>query len=321
MVKTLQQYYPPIEPYKTHTLVVEAPHQLYIEECGNPDGLPVLFLHGGPGAGCAPFHRRFYDPAIYRIVLFDQRGAGRSTPHAELEGNTSQALVADIEAIREHLGIENWLVFGGSWGSTLALLYAQTHTDRVLALVLRGIFLCRPEDISWFYQHGASRIFPEYWEQYLAPIEEDQRHDMVSAYYRLLTGEDEGKRLEAARAWSLWEGRTISLLPCAQTDDSFGNAHFALSMARIECHYFMNDSFLEPNQLLRDAHKIAHIPTVIVHGRYDVVCAVDNAFALHAAMPHADLQIIANAGHAASEEGIVDALVSATRELARRFAK
>lgn len=319
MTTPLQQLYPEIEPYKTEFLSVQVPHKLYIEQCGNPDGVPVLFLHGGPGAGCVSMHRRFYDPAIYRIVLFDQRGAGRSIPHAELEGNTSQALVADIERIRQHLGIEQWLVFGGSWGSTLALLYAQAHTERVSGLILRGIFLCRPEDISWFYQHGASRIFPEYWEQYLAPIEANQRHDMVSAYYRLLTGDDEGKRLEAARAWSLWEGRTISLLPCAEADAAFGDPHFAVAMARIECHYFMHNSFLEPDQLLSEAYKLSKIPTVIIHGRYDVVCAVDNAFALHAAMPHADLQVIANAGHAATEPGIVDALVSATREFARRL--
>lgn len=315
----MQGLYPALEPYRTGSLAVEAPHELYIEECGNPDGLPVLFVHGGPGAGCLPYHRRFFDPAVYRIILFDQRGAGQSTPHAELGGNTTPALVSDIEAIRTALGIDGWVVFGGSWGSTLGLVYAQTHPGRVLGLILRGIFLCRPEDIRWFYQHGAGRIFPEYWEQYLAPVPEAERDDMVSAYYRLLTGTDEALRLAAARAWSLWEGRTISLLPCKDSEQTFGDPHFALAMARIECHYFMHESFLEPDQILRDASKLKDIPGVIVHGRYDVVCTVDNALALHAAWPQADLHIIHDAGHAASEPGIIDALVSATRDMARKL--
>ncbi len=311
--------YPDIKPNRQWRLAVESPHELYIEECGNSDGIPVLFLHGGPGAGCVPYHRRFYDPEIYRIILFDQRGAGLSTPHAELEGNTTQALIDDIEAIREDCGVEQWLVFGGSWGSTLALLYAQAHPQRVSGLIVRGIFLCRPEDIHWFYQQGASRLFPEYWEQYLAPVPEAERDDMVSAYYRLLTSDDELTRLKAARAWSLWEGHTISLLPCKETEQSFAAAKFALAMARIECHYFINNSFLEDNQILNNIDKIAHIPAIIVHGRYDVVCPVDQAFALHAVWPQAELQIIPNAGHAASEPGIIDALVSATRDMARRI--
>jgi len=311
--------YPEIEPTRQWRLAVEPPHELYIEECGNPDGIPVLFLHGGPGAGCVSYHRRFFDPAVYRIILFDQRGAGQSTPHAVLEGNTTQALVADIEAIRQELKIEQWLVFGGSWGSTLALLYAQAYPQCVSGLILRGIFLCRPEDIHWFYQHGASRLFPEYWEQYLAPVPESERDDMVSAYYRLLTSDDEPTRLEAARAWSLWEGHTISLLPCKETEQSFAAAKFALAMARIECHYFMNQSFLEDNQILNNIDKIADIPAIIVHGRYDVVCPVDQALALHAAWPQAELQVIADAGHAASEPTIIDALVSATRDMARRL--
>ncbi len=311
--------YPEIKPNRQWRLAVDAPHELYIEECGNPDGIPVLFLHGGPGAGCVPYHRRFYDPEIYRIILFDQRGAGLSTPHAELEGNTTQALIDDIEAIREDCGVEQWLVFGGSWGSTLALLYAQAHPQRVSGLIVRGIFLCRPEDIHWFYQQGASRLFPEYWEQYLAPVPESERADMVSAYYRLLTSDDELTRLKAARAWSLWEGHTISLLPCKETEQSFAAAKFALAMARIECHYFINNSFLEDNQILNNIDKIAYIPAIIVHGRYDVVCPVDQAFALHAAWPQAELQIISSAGHAASEPGIIEALVSATKNMARRL--
>lgn len=311
--------YPEIEPTRQWRLSVEAPHELYIEESGNPDGIPVLFLHGGPGAGCVAYHRRFFDPAVYRIILFDQRGAGQSTPHAELAGNTTQALVSDIEAIRVKLAIEQWLVFGGSWGSTLGLIYAQAHPQRVSGLILRGIFLCRPEDIHWFYQQGASRIFPEYWEQYLAPVPESERDDMVSAYYRLLTSDDEPTRLEAARAWSLWEGHTISLLPCKETEQTFAATKFALALARIECHYFMNQSFLEDNQILNNVDKIADIPAIIIHGRYDVVCPVDQALALHAAWPQAELQVIANAGHAASEPSIIDALVSATRDMARRI--
>ena len=317
----MQALYPFIEPYRTQRLKVEAPHELHIEESGNPDGLPVLFLHGGPGAGCMPYHRQFFDPDIYRIILFDQRGAGQSTPHAELDGNTTQALVNDIEFIRQSLDIDAWVVFGGSWGSTLGLVYAEAYPEKVLGLILRGIFLCRPQDISWFYQQGAGRIFPEYWEQYLAPIAEDERDDLVSAYYRLLTSDNESVRLEAAKAWSLWEGRTISLLPCEDTEQTFGDPQFALAMARIECHYFMNDSFLETEQILRDAYKLKDIPGVIVHGRYDVVCAVDNALALHTVWPEADLHIIADAGHAASEPGIVDALISATRDMARKLKK
>jgi len=313
--------YPEIEPTLQWSLAVEAPHELYIEECGNPDGIPVLFLHGGPGAGCVSYHRRFFDPAIYHIILFDQRGAGQSTPHAKLEGNTTQALISDIEAIREKLAIEQWLLFGGSWGSTLALVYAQAHPQRVFGLILRGIFLCRPQDIHWFYQQGASRIFPEYWEQYLAPVAEADRDDMVNAYYKLLTSDDEPTRLEAARAWSLWEGHTISLLPCKETEQTFASAKFALAMARIECHYFMNQCFLEDNQILNNVDKIADIPAIIVHGRYDVVCPVDQALALHAAWPQAELQVVANAGHAASEPAIIDALVSATRDMARRISK
>jgi proline iminopeptidase len=313
----MHSLYPAIEPYKKEYLAVEAPHELYLEQCGNPQGLPVLFLHGGPGAGCIAYHRRFFDPAVYRIILFDQRGAGKSRPHAELQGNTTPALVSDIEALRRHLGIEQWLVFGGSWGSTLGLVYAEAYPERVSGLILRGIFLCRPQDIHWFYQQGASRLFPEQWEYYLAPVAEAERHDMVSAYYRLLTSDDATIRLEAARAWSLWEGRTISLLPCAETELAFAEAQFALAMARIECHYFIHNSFLEPNQILNNAHRLANIPGIIIHGRYDVVCPVDNAYSLSTVWPRAELQVIADAGHAASEPGIVDALVSATRDFAR----
>lgn len=308
--------YPPIDPYHMETLAVDQTHRLHLETCGTAQGLPVVFLHGGPGSGCEPWHRRFFDPAAYRIVLFDQRGCGRSRPHASLEDNTTAHLVSDMERIREHLGIERWVVFGGSWGSTLALAYAEAHPERVLGLVLRGIFLCRPRDIHWFYQEGAGRLFPDYWEDYLAPIPETERDDMVSAYYRRLTGEDEVARMAAAKAWSEWEGRTATLLPNPGVVDHFRDPHVALSLARIECHYFMNQSFLEPNQLLRDAHRLADIPGTIVHGRYDVVCPLDQAHALHRAWPRAKLEIIPDAGHSAGEPGIVDALVRATDELA-----
>ncbi|MBI5462814.1 MAG: prolyl aminopeptidase [Gammaproteobacteria bacterium] len=316
----MQGFYPEIHPYVRHTLAVDAVHQLYIEESGNPQGIPVVFLHGGPGAGCEPFQRRFFDPQRYRIVLFDQRGCGKSTPHAELAGNTTQDLVADIERIREHLGIERWLVFGGSWGSTLGLAYAEAHPERVSGLVLRGIFLCRPRDIHWFYQDGAAFVFPDYWQDFLAPIPPAERGNMVAAYYARLTGNDEITRMAAAKAWSLWEGRTATLLPRQSVIDHFTHPFTALSLARIECHYFMHDSFLQPDQLLAQADRLKGIPGVIVHGRYDVVCPVEQAFALHRAWPEAQLDIIADAGHSATEPGIANALVRATDSFAERLA-
>ena len=311
--------YPEIKPYARHQLAVEHPHELYVDESGTPDGLPVVFVHGGPGAGCDEASRRWFDPTVYRIVTFDQRGCGRSTPHASLDRNTTWDLVADMERIREHLGIDKWVLFGGSWGSTLALAYAQTHPERVHALILRGIFLCRPQEIEWFYQAGASRLFPDYWEDYLAPIPAEERHDLVGAFYRRLTGSDQIAQMHAAKAWSVWEGRTATLRPNNQVIERFSDAQRALSIARIECHYFINNAFLEEDQLLRDMHRIAHIPGVIVHGRYDVVCALDNAWALHQAWPNSELNIIRDAGHAAAEAGITDALVRATGQIARRL--
>lgn len=313
------QLYPEIRPYVTHAIEVDPPHTLYVEECGNPDGVPVVFVHGGPGAGCESYHRRFFDSQAYRIVLFDQRGCGKSTPHAELNGNTTQNLVTDMERIREHLGIDKWVVFGGSWGATLGLVYAQTHPNRVLGLVLRGVFLCRDQDIRWFYQDGAHRVFPDYWNYFLRPIAESERGDMLQAYYRRLTGDDEVARMAAAKAWSIWEGRCATLVPRQSVVDHFSNAHTALSLARIECHYFVNNSFLEPNQIVRDAHKIKDIPGVIVHGRYDMVCPLDQAWALHNAWPHAELRVVADAGHSATETGTIDALVRATRQFAERY--
>jgi len=316
----MQQLFPPLEPYKTHSVAVSDGHLLYVEECGRADGLPVVFVHGGPGAACEAYHRRFFDPGVYRIVLFDQRGCGRSTPHAALQGNTTRDLVADMEVIREQLGIDRWIVFGGSWGSTLGIVYAETHPQRVLGLILRGIFLCRPRDIHWFYQDGASYILPDFWSDYLEPIPELERDDLVAAYYRRLTGDDELAMMAAAKAWSLWEGRASTLLPKAAVVDHFANPRTALSLARIECHYFMNNSFLERDQLLRHADRLHGIPGVIVHGRYDVVCPLEQAWALHQAWPGAEFKVIPDAGHSATEPGIVDALVTATSQFAARFA-
>jgi proline iminopeptidase len=315
----MNKLFPAIKPYVNHTLKVEEPHVLHVEECGNPDGIPVVFLHGGPGAGYDGSHRRFFDPEVYRIVLFDQRGSGRSVPHAELKGNTTQSLVADMEAIREHLAIEKWVLFGGSWGSSLALVYAQTYPERVLGLILRGIFLCRPRDIQWFYQDGACRVFPEYWRDFQRPIPEAEQGDMVAAYYRRLTGQDELARMAAAKAWSIWEARCATMKLSGELVNHLGNSHVALSMARIECHYFTHQSFLRPNQILDDMEKIRHLPATIIHGRYDVVCPVEQAIELSNAWPDAELRIIADAGHSAFEPGIVDALVTATRSMARHL--
>jgi proline iminopeptidase len=309
----MKTFYDAIEPYDQGMLPVSPIHTIYYEQCGNPEGQPVVFLHGGPGGGLSPEYRRFFDPAAYRIVLFEQRGSGRSTPHANLEDNTTWHLVADIESLREHLGIESWMVFGGSWGSTLALAYAQAHPQRARSLVLRGIFLCRPKEISWFYQEGASAIFPDVWENYLRVIPEAERGDMLGAYHRRLTGEDEAVRLEAARAWSIWEASTSKLFQDPDLIEHFEDAHTALAFARIECHYFMNNAFFDSdNYLIENIEKIRHIPTVIVQGRYDVVCPMMSAWELHGAWPEAELRVIPDAGHSATEPGIIAALVDAT---------
>lgn len=310
--------YPEIEPYARHRLAVDYPHELYLEESGNLDGIPVIVVHGGPGGACEDYHRRFFDAERFRIILLDQRGAGRSTPLAELEGNSTDKLVEDLEAVRHFLGIDRWLLFGGSWGSTLSLVYAETHPDRVLGLVLRGIFLCRPRDIHWFYQDGASRVFPDYWQDYLAQIPEVERDDMVAAYYRRLTSANELEQIQAAKAWSVWEGRCATLHPNPKVVEHFGHPHVAIALARIECHYFMNNSFLEPDQIVRDASRLKDIPGVIVHGRYDMVCPLDNALALSKAWPEAELQIIRDAGHSASEPAIVDALMRGVESVVAR---
>ncbi|WP_455376118.1 prolyl aminopeptidase [Kaarinaea lacus] len=311
--------YPRIKPYKTHQLEVDPPHVLHVEESGSPDGIPVLFVHGGPGAGCMPYHRTFFDPEVYRIILFDQRGCGRSMPHAELEGNNTQALVRDMEQIREMLGIERWVLFGGSWGSTLSLVYAETHPEKVMGLILRGIFLCRRKEIEWFYQHGASRIFPDHWEEFVSIIPEKERDNMVSAYYKRLTGDNELARMGAAKAWARWEGQTSTLQPSKSVTSSFTEPFTAMSLSRIECHYFMNNSFLEDDQILKNAKHLADIPGVIVQGRYDIVCPMESAWELYQAWPGSELNIIPDAGHAASERGIIDALVRATKNFADKF--
>ena len=313
----IRELYPPIEPYNQFSLAVTEPHVLHVEECGNPAGRPVVFLHGGPGGGITPNYRRFFDPERWRIILFDQRGCGRSTPFAELRSNTTWHLVDDIESIRKHLGIERWAVFGGSWGSTLALAYAQTHPERVTSLTLRGIFMLRRREIDWFYQDGASRIFPDAWRHYLAAIPPEEHHDLIQAYYRRLNSGDAAVRLAAARAWSIWEGNTSKLYPDAEFAAGFGNEHFARAFARIESHYVVNRGFFErDDQLLANVGTIRHIPAVIVHGRYDVVCPLANAYDLHEAWPEAELRIIPDAGHSALEPGTRTALLNATDRFA-----
>ncbi len=311
--------YPPIEPYDHGWLAVGDGHEVYYEQSGAPDGKPCLFVHGGPGGGAGPDARRFFDPARYRIVLFDQRGCGRSRPHASLDANTTWDLVADMERLREVLGIGRWLVFGGSWGSTLSLAYAEAHPEAVTELVLRGIFLLREREIRWFYQHGASELYPDAWEAYLAPIPEDERSDLVHAFHRRLTSEDEDERLAAARAWSVWEASTSFLRPRAEFVAQFDAPATALAMARIECHYFVNGGFFEhPDQLLAGIDRIRHIPAVIVQGRYDVVCPPVTAWELHRAWPEAEFHLVPDAGHSAFDGGNAAALVAATDRFARQ---
>jgi proline iminopeptidase len=311
--------YPEIEPFHKGRLRLSDIHEMYFEESGNPKGKPVVFLHGGPGGGTEPKHRRFFDPKVYRIVLFDQRGSGLSTPHASLVDNTTWHLVSDIEALRVHLGIEAWQVFGGSWGSTLALAYAETHPTRVTELVLRGIFLLRKQEIDWFYQGGASAIFADAWEDYVAAIPEAERGDLLHAYHRRLTSDDVRIRKDAAQAWSVWEGRTSCLHPNVDLVTKYGGDEFALAFARIECHYFVNDGFVDGERaLLANVDKIRHIPGVIVQGRYDVVCPMESAWALHRAWPEAELHVVGDAGHSAMEPGNVHALVMATDEFGSR---
>lgn len=312
-MKTL---YPPIKPYAQHELEVGLPHKIYLEECGNPKGIPALFVHGGPGAGCGVDDRRFFDPEKYRIVLFDQRGSGRSTPHACLESNTTPDLIADMEKIRQFLKIERWMLFGGSWGSTLSLIYAQTYPEKVMSLILRGIFLCREQDLNWFYKEGASHVFADYWDLFVKYIPREERQDLIDAYYQRLTGQDELARMGAAKNWAQWEAQCATLQPTKQVINKLTNPHTAMSLARIETHYFKHKVFIQENEIIMNAPKLANIPGVIIHGRYDMVCPLDNALKLHKVWPQSELHIIRDAGHASSEPGITCALVNATDMMA-----
>lgn len=308
----LRSLYPEIEPFETGYLDTGDGHQVYWERSGTRGAKPAVFLHGGPGGGCSPKHRQLFDPALYDVILFDQRGCGRSTPFASLDNNTTWHLVADIERLREMMGVETWQVFGGSWGSTLALAYAETHPEHVSELVLRGIYLLTKAEMDWYYQFGVSEMFPEKYEAFIAPIPEAERGDMITAYRKRLVGEDREEQLRCAKAWSIWEGETITLLPEPATSDTFHEADFALAFARIENHYFTHAGWFEDGQLLRDAHKLKDIPGMIVHGRYDMPCPMRQAWTLHQAWPKSDFHVIEGAGHAYSEPGILDRLIRAT---------
>jgi proline iminopeptidase len=312
--------FPEIEPFNTDFLKVSDLHTLYYEEVGNPKGKPVLFLHGGPGGGIQPFYRQYFDPAFYRIILFDQRGCGKSTPYAELRQNTTWDLVSDIEKLRLQLGIDRWLVFGGSWGTTLALSYAIRHAQSVLGLILRGIFLCRDLEINWFYQEGTSNIYPDAWEKFLQPIPPEERLDLVGAYYKRLTSTDEATQVNAAIAWSIWEASTSRLIPNLENIQHFEDPQVSVAFARIECHYFINKAFMPSrNYLLDNAPIIKHLPTRIVQGRYDVVCPAISAWQLKQAMPDAELRIVEDAGHSITEPGIRSELIQATEEFKTLF--
>ena len=312
----LRGLYPPVEPFASGMLDVGDGHSVYWEQCGNPDGKPAVFLHGGPGGGSNADHRRQFDPTRYRVLLFDQRGCGRSTPHAELEANTTWHLVQDIERLREKMGVERWLVFGGSWGSALALAYAERHPERVSELVLRGVFTLRRSELLWYYQHGASLLFPDKWERFLAPIPERDRGDLIAAYRERLTHPDRAVRMEAARAWSLWEGETITLMPDPKLSSHFGEDDFALAFARIENHFFVHGGWLGEGQLIAEASRLRGIPGVIVQGRYDIACPPVTAWDLHRAWPEAEFHMVEDAGHAYTEPGILHHLINATDRFA-----
>ena len=305
--------YPEIEPYNEFELKVTELHTIHVEESGNQNGKPVIFLHGGPGGGIEPVYRQYFDPGLWRIIIFDQRGCGQSTPHSELEENTTWDLVSDIEKIRESLGIDTWVVFGGSWGSTLSMTYAINHTEQCDGLILRGIFMIRKKEIDWFYQEGASNIYPDEWENFLKPIPENEQDDLVSAYYKRLISPDISIRIEAAKAWSNWEARTSKLFQSQNYLHHFDDAKIAEAFARIECHYFINGGFFESeNWILENVDKIRHIPAVIIQGRYDIVCPMVSAWDLYKAFPEADFEIVQNAGHSMTEEGIAAKLVEYT---------
>ncbi|RWL83245.1 MAG: prolyl aminopeptidase [Mesorhizobium sp.] len=313
---SLRTLYPEIEPFESGMLDVGDGHTIYWERCGTRGAKPAVFLHGGPGGTISPKHRRLFDPKLYDVILFDQRGCGKSTPNASLEANTTWHLVADIERLREMAGFDKWLVFGGSWGSTLALAYAETHTERVSELIVRGIYTLTRAELEWYYQFGVSEMFPDKWERFLAPIPAAERGDMMAAYRKRLVGTDRARQVEAARAWSIWEGETITLLPEPETSDPFAQDDYAIAFARIENHYFVHAGWLEEGQLLCDAWKLKDIPGTIVHGRYDMPCPAKYAWALHKAWPKADFHLIEGAGHAYSEPGILDRLIRATDKFA-----
>ena len=309
------ELFPNIEPFNTFHLPVSDLHTIYVEESGNKNGKPVIFLHGGPGGGVDPKYRRYFNPDKWHIIMFDQRGCGKSTPFAELKENTTWDLVDDIEKIRNHLSIDRWVIHGGSWGSTLSLAYSQTYPDSCKALILRGIFLVRKKEIHWFYQEGASKIFPDNWQSFVAPIPIEKRNNLLEAYYNLLIGEDSSKKIEAAKAWSTWEGSTVRLIQDKDFIGDFSDEKFAEAFARIECHYFMNNAWFDSdNHLIENVDKIRHIPAVIVHGRYDVICPVENAWELHQAWPESELHIIPDAGHSIFEEGIKDKILEYTEK-------
>ncbi|MGE8103432.1 prolyl aminopeptidase [Allorhizobium sp. NPDC080224] len=316
MTTELRGVYPEIEPFETGMLDVGDGHQIYWERFGTRGAKPAVFLHGGPGGATGPGNRRLFDPALYDVLMFDQRGCGKSTPHASIDANTTWHLVADIERLRALMGVETWLVFGGSWGSTLALAYAETHPERVSELVLRGIYTLTKAELDWYYQFGVSEMFPDKWERFCAPIPENERHEMMAAYRRRLTGTDREEQLRCAVAWSSWEGETITLLPNPDYTGRFYEPDFALAFARIENHFFVHAGWLEEGQLLRDAYKLKDIPGVIIHGRYDMPCPAKYAWALHKAWPKADFHLIEGAGHAYLEPGILDQLIRATDRFA-----
>ena len=313
--------YPPIKPYAKHSIAVTSPHVLYVEECGEPSGIPVLFVHGGPGAGCDATSRQYFDPEKYRIILFDQRGCGRSKPHAELENNTTHELIKDIDTIREYLNIDKWILFGGSWGATLSLVYAQAYPNNTMGLILRGTFLGRAEDIMWFYGNGTRYFFPDCWEEFIKPIPEEEHDNLLVAYYKRLIGQDDLIRMGAAKAWATYEGRSATLEPRRKYVDHCAEPFFANSFARISCHYMVNDCFLEPNQILDNMSIIEQIPSILVHGRYDMICPLQSAWVLHKQWPASELNIVRDAGHAPTEPAIVDALILATKDMAKRFGR
>jgi proline iminopeptidase len=312
----MQPLFPALKAYNTHRLPVTPPHELYIEECGNPDGIPILILHSGPGGGCNPEHRRFFDPELFRIILFDQRGSGRSTPHLELKDNTTQALMADIEALRQYLQIPRWHVFGAAWGSLLALYYAQHHPAQVSGMILQSVFLGRQKDIDWLYRCGANEIFPDYWQDFIKSFSDAEQEDIVAAYHARLHGSDELGRMATAKSWALWQARCGALQPHMALLEQYSEPHLALGLSYIETHYVLNRCFLGDYSILDNVTQIAHIPSYIIHGRYDMISPYSGAFELHQRWPNSEVFIIRDAGHALVEPGIIDAIIIAGTQIA-----